>query len=207
MGSGASWSGRMSERRFHQGRHAGVLVPLFSIPSHRSWGVGEIPDLPRFARWLSAAGLGFVQLLPVNEMADGQNSPYSALSAMAIDPVYISVAAVEEFEAAGGESAMSSEDRALLDEARSSPAVMYNAVRELKSRALRSAFDRFAAGDLASGSGRASDFREFVARESWWLDDYALFRALHHEHGARYWLEWDAPLRDRDASALAEARR
>src|SRR3954454_7569292 len=161
----------MSGRAFDSGRHAGALVPLFSIPSRRSWGIGEISDLPRLARWLSAAGLGFVQLLPVNEMADGQNSPYSALSAMAIDPVFISIAALEEFEAAGGESAMPADDRALLDEARSSPAVMYDAVRALKSRALRSAFDRFAAGDFASGSRRAADFREFIARESWWLDD------------------------------------
>ena len=69
--------------RFDTGRHAGALVPLFSIPSRGSWGIGEIPDVARFARWLSSAGLDVVQLLPVNEMADGQSSPYSALSAMA----------------------------------------------------------------------------------------------------------------------------
>src|SRR5687767_2608616 len=102
----------MAERRdFHHGRHAGVLVPLFSIPSRASWGVGEIPDLPRFARWLEQAGLDFVQLLPVNEMEEGQNSPYSALSAMAIDPVFIALPEVPEFHDCGGERVLAAADR------------------------------------------------------------------------------------------------
>src|SRR5919109_3555212 len=100
------WTRRMADRRsrFVSGRHAGVLVPLFSIPSRASWGIGEISDLPRFAQWLARAGLDFVQLLPVNEMQEGQSSPYSALSAMAIDPIFISLPDVEEFVEAGGEA-------------------------------------------------------------------------------------------------------
>src|SRR4026208_1750024 len=102
----------MSERRdFNTGRHAGVLVPRLPPPSRSSWGVGEIADLPRFASWLRLAGLDFVQLLPVNEMQEGQNSPYSALSAMAIDPVCIALAEVPEFHDAGGEAALEAADR------------------------------------------------------------------------------------------------
>ena len=56
------------------------------------------------ARWMTGAGFSFVQLLPVNEMADGQNSPYSAMSAMAIDPIFISPAAVPDIAALGGEA-------------------------------------------------------------------------------------------------------
>jgi 4-alpha-glucanotransferase len=37
---------------FHRGRHTGLLVPLFSVPSRASWGVGEIPDLVDLARWI-----------------------------------------------------------------------------------------------------------------------------------------------------------
>ena len=44
---------------------------------------------------------------------------------------------------------------------------------------------------------RALELQAFIEREAWWLDDYALFRALHDEHEGRYWREWDAPLRDR----------
>jgi 4-alpha-glucanotransferase len=79
-------------RDFFHGRHAGMLVPLFSVPSRESWGIGELGDLPRLGRWMGDAGFSFLQLLPINEMAEGQNSPYSAMSAMAIDPIYISPA-------------------------------------------------------------------------------------------------------------------
>ncbi len=195
----------MPDRSFSQDRHTGALVPLFSIPSTRSWGIGEIPDLPRFAAWLRRAGLDFVMLLPVNEMGDGQNSPYSALSAMAIDPLYIALADVEEFTAAGGEPGMSNADRSTLDEARESSRVAYRAIREIKGRALRSAFDRFDERERP-GSARATAFHEFMDRERWWLDDYALYRALHHEHRGRYWLEWDEGIRLRRPEALTDAR-
>ena len=196
----------MADRPFSHGRHTGALVPLFSIASTHSWGIGEIPDLARFAAWLRHAALDFVLLLPVNEMGDGQNSPYSALSAMAIDPLYIALADVDEFIAAGGEPGMSSADRSTLDRARESARVAYGEIREVKGRALRLAFERFAAGEWRGGSARASAFREFVERERWWLDDYALYRALHHEHGGRYWVEWDEGIRLRRPAALTEAR-
>jgi 4-alpha-glucanotransferase len=196
----------MPDSGFADARHAGVLVPLFSIPSRRSWGIGEIPDLTAFASWLDSAGFDFVQLLPVNEMADGQNSPYSAMSAMAIDPIYIALSDVEEFAAAGGEQSLDDADRARLDEARASAMVAYQLIREIKSNALSAAFARFERTDWQTKSSRASEFREFMDRERWWLDDYALFRALHEEHRGRYWLEWDKAIRVREPSALEHAR-
>ena len=72
-------------------RQAGLLVPLFSCPSSTSWGIGDIGDLVPLTAWLAGAGQRVLQLLPINEMATGQQSPYSALSAMAIDPIYIRV--------------------------------------------------------------------------------------------------------------------
>jgi 4-alpha-glucanotransferase len=193
--------------RFAEGRHAGALVPLFSVPSRTSWGIGEIPDLARLARWLTSAGLDIVQLLPVNEMADGQNSPYSALSAMAIDPIYIAVGEIEEFADAGGEASLPSEDRGDLDQARAATAVDYRRVRALKARALGHAFARFDECQWRTDSARAQAFRSFRDRERWWLDDYALFRALHRENDGRYWTEWEPGLRDRDPAAMDEARR
>ncbi|MEP6915884.1 MAG: 4-alpha-glucanotransferase [Acidobacteriota bacterium] len=196
----------MSERRFESGRHAGALVPLFSIPSRSSWGVGEIADIPRFAQWLSAAGLDFLQILPVNEMADGQSSPYSALSAMAIDPIFIAVSETEDFAATGGVAALSEGERRALDEVRAARQVPYAAVRALKSSALRAAFARFEHDEWRTGSRRAAALRDFAERESWWLKDYALFRALRQENGGRYWLEWPEGQRRRAPEALAEAR-
>ena len=59
---------------------------------------------------------------------------------------------------------------------------------------------------LAAGTSRAADFQAFAERERWWLDDYALFRALHDEHHACYWRDWKPELRDRDPLALDRAR-
>ena len=58
----------------------------------RSWGIGEIGDLERdVAAGSTRAGQRVLQLLPINEMPPGESSPYSALSAMAIDPQFITV--------------------------------------------------------------------------------------------------------------------
>jgi 4-alpha-glucanotransferase len=197
----------MSEANFADARHAGALVPLFSIPSRDSWGIGEIVDLPRFAAWLDQAGLDFVLLLPVNEMADGQNSPYSAMSAMAIDPIYIALRDVEEFTAVGGESSLPSADRAKLDAVRAATRVTYDVIRDLKSRALATAFQRFEECEWATRSTRAGQFQAFREREAWWLADYALFSALNQQHGGRYWRDWSDGLRDRRRDALDEAER
>src|SRR5262245_60401245 len=118
--------------RFDSGRQAGVIAPLFSIPSRASWGIGEIPDLGRFASWIAEAGLDFVQLLPLNEMEEGQNSPYSAMSATAIDPIYLALPDVEEFAEAGGEASLAAADRAKLDAARSAELIDYVSVRTVK---------------------------------------------------------------------------
>ena len=70
-------------------RRAGLLVPLFSLRSTNGWGIGEIGDIAAVARWLESAGLSLLQLLPINELPLHETSPYSSLSAMAIDPQYL----------------------------------------------------------------------------------------------------------------------
>ena len=183
-----------------------MLVPLFSIPSQRSWGIGEIPDLVPMATWIRAAGLHFVQLLPINEMEQGQSSPYSAISAMAIDPIFIALRDVEELDDDDGERVLTEAQRERLAKARASRIVDYATVRELKSRAFGRAFECFRAIHQDGTGSRAAAFQAFKAREDWWLAEYALFRALHYEQRGRYWLEWPDGLRDRDATALGAAR-
>jgi 4-alpha-glucanotransferase len=187
-------------------RRAGTLVPLFSIPSSQSWGIGEIADLPALAAWARSAQLSALQLLPVNEMADGQSSPYSALSAMAIDPIYIAVPKLPEFIAGGGEPGLTREERDRLEEVRRSRTVNHRLVRELKCGVLERLFVRFLCDDWRKGTPRAARLNEYLERERWWVHEYALFRALHAENEGRYWLEWEPALRDRQPAALTEAR-
>jgi 4-alpha-glucanotransferase len=194
-------------RDFFHGRHAGLLVPLFSVPSRESWGIGEIGDLPRLGAWMAGAGFSFLQLLPINEMAEGQNSPYSAMSAMAIDPIFISPAAVPDISALGGEDLLPSAERALLKRARAAPSIDYTAVRTVKLFALRAGFDHFREFEWKRDTNRALRLKAFMDQERWWIDDYALFRALHARAQGRAWQAWDAPLRDRDPAALQAVRR
>lgn len=187
-------------------RRAGILVPLFSIPSSRSWGIGEISDIASIAPWLTHAGMRLLQLLPINEMPVGESSPYSAMSAMAIDPQFVSIDALEDFAASGGEAALSPNHRAQLEAARRAVRIDYAAVRPLKHAALRRSFAVFRDREWSTHSRRADAFGRFIREQSWWLDDYTLFRALHARFDERAWLEWPAPLRDRDPSALDHAR-
>jgi len=189
---------------FCTGRHAGVLLPLFSCPSRRSWGVGEIGDLPGVARWLREAGLDLLQMLPLNEMAFGQQSPYSALSAMAIDPIYISVEDVPEFYAIGGESSMSPSTRDRLERVRRSTSIAYAEVRQLKTDALGAIYARFR--EAGPHNDRARSFERFLEEERWWLEDYALFRALHEHYQLQPWWAWEPALANREPQALARAR-
>src|SRR3984893_4239863 len=124
-------------------RQVGLLIPLFSCPSTASWGIGDIADVPNLPAWLAQAGLSVLHLLPLNEMAPGQQSPYSAISAMAIDPIFLRVGSVPEFSAIGGEASLGDADRATLEHVRRAPAIEHQAVRRLKHGALRAAFARF----------------------------------------------------------------
>jgi len=186
-------------------RRAGILVPLFSIPSSRSWGIGEIGDIAPLARWLESAGQRFVQLLPINELPPHERSPYSALSAMAIDPQFITMDAVEDVEAIGGEHALESKQRRRLNAARSAPAVDYDTIRAIKHSVLRQAFVHFRDHEWRGGTRRASAFRTYMETQAWWLDDYALYRALKASHGERAWVDWPAPLRSREPDAIERA--
>src|SRR5207247_7707120 len=66
-------------------RIAGVLVPLFALRGENDLGIGDLGALREFIGWASEIGFKLVQLLPINETG-ADNSPYNAISAMAIEP-------------------------------------------------------------------------------------------------------------------------
>jgi 4-alpha-glucanotransferase len=89
---------------------------------------------------------------------------------------------------------------------RAAPQICYREVRSLKTEALRAAFQRFQEAEWQPGSRRARQLRAYMDRERAWLDDYALFRALHRQCGERAWWSWAAPIAARERRALKQVR-
>jgi len=187
-------------------RRAGMLVPLFSLASSTSWGIGEFADLPRMGAWLERARQRVLLMLPLNEMPESERSPYSALSAMALDPQFITIESIDDFKAIGGESSLEPALRTRLDDARRASSIDYATVRELKQIALRRSFARFVDAEWRPDRSRARALRTFIEAQRWWLDDYALFRALQVRYGERVWDDWPEPIRMRHGDALERAR-
>ena len=188
-------------------REAGILLPLFALRSRGDWGVGEIGTLPALCSWLAAAGHRRLQLLPFFEMAPGERSPYAGLTAFAIDPIYLSLGAVEDFVAAGGEEALAPAERAELAATRVETHLAYDTVRRLKHRALQIAFARFHTTEWAGRSQRARALERFRTAEEAWLAAYVLFRACRQSRDERPWQSWEPSLRDRDPGALSAAQK
>ena len=188
------------------GRHAGLIVPLFSAASSASWGIGEFPDVAPLSAWLAEGGFDRLMLLPVNAVPSADTSPYSAASAMALDPVYVAWPQVPDFERAGGDRALPFDASDALEAARRAVTVSYADVRAAKRAASRLACEAFVEHEWRPGTSRADDLRRFIEREAWWLDDFALFRAIGESHDGSPWWEWSDEFARREPAALEAAR-
>jgi 4-alpha-glucanotransferase len=187
-------------------RQAGVVLPLFAIRTQRDWGIGQLTDLPACASWIRDAGQRLLQVLPPHTLAAGETSPYGALTAFGLDPIYAGIEAIEDLDAAALDQLLQGEGRAILDKVRASERVDYPAVRALKARALDAAFDRFHEREWLPGTARAKSLTAFIQRERGWLDDLCLFEALRALHGGWGWATWGDDNRDRSPGAIARVR-
>lgn len=185
------------------GRVSGILLPLFSVRSRTDFGVGDFGGVSGLLAWMNAARQRVLMLLPLLPTAQGDSSPYSCRSAFGLNPLFIDLAQIDEFQDAGAEQSLSDEERSQLAAARGAERIRYELVFPLKYAALRRAFERF---DASAGKERREAFLAFWSREANWLDGYALYSALSAENEQRPWWEWAPPLRDRDPAALAEAK-
>jgi 4-alpha-glucanotransferase len=186
-------------------RKAGVVLPLFSIRTRSDWGIGQITDLPACAEWIQRAGHRLLQILPPHELSFGETSPYGALTAFGIDPIYVGVEAIPELDVAAVDEALGEGGKETLERVRSAQRVDYQVVRPLKTRALRVAFDRFHEREWRRGTTRAADLANFMRHERPWLDDLALYSVLREAHSGWGWMTWPPEERDRSAGALNAA--
>ena len=174
------------------GRRAGLLLPLSSVRGPRG-DLGSYADAGGVARFLTSAGCTLWQLLPLNEVAPGQDSPYAASSSNALEPVYVDLESVEGVRLTDGE-------KAALDRLREQRQVDFGGYRAVKSSALARAWKSF-----PRDGERARELARFREQHRAWLEDYALYRALHDER-QKSWRDWEPALRDREPRALAAAR-
>src|SRR6266478_3536441 len=166
---------------------AGVLAPLFALRGEDDLGIGDVGALREFIDWAAGIGFKLVQLLPINEIG-ADNSPYNAISAIAIEPTTLHLAP-------GSPQDLTRQDfDASLNEADVSGlrggAVRYRQVKELKKRLLEKAFENFSAN---ASEDRRSEFRKFFQQESAWLGDYVFFRVLMEVNkDSAAWDRWPA---------------
>ncbi len=169
-------------------RSAGILLPVFSLPSPGGIGCFDAAAY-RFVDWLETAGQRFWQMLPLGPTGYG-DSPYQSFSAFAGNPYFISPEALAE------EGLLTREEAAA--PAGAEAEVDYARLRENRMALLALAHSR-------SRIARNTQFRAFC-REEQWLSDYALFMALKEHFGGGAWSTWPEKLRRRDAGTLAEYR-
>jgi 4-alpha-glucanotransferase len=174
-------------------RAAGILLHPTSLPSRG--GIGDFgPAAYRFVDFLAAARQGVWQVLPLGPLGYG-NSPYSATSAFAGNPLLISLERLADFGWI---------DHRQLDALPTdSAAVEYDRVFTHKLPLLFEAAHRFLKGASHEALAR---FETFRAENGWWLSDFVLFDALRSRYKLETWSQWPRELATRQPAALKKAR-
>src|SRR6266550_4781438 len=172
---------------------AGVLVPVFALRREHDLGVGDIGALREFIDWAAEIGFKLVQLLPINETGT-DNSPYNAISAMAIEPTTVHLApnSPQDLTREDFDVVLAGIDLPVLR----SGAIKYRQVKKLKRHILERGFANFSA---RASVDRQTAFQRFCEEESMWLHDYALFRVLMEENDdSPTWNRWPAQFQSMD---------
>ncbi len=176
-------------------RSSGLLLHISSLPSHG--GIGDLgPAAYDFANFLHAAGQRIWQMLPLNPVGYG-NSPYAALSAMAVNPLLVSLEVLRDWGWIPGERLRAAD---LPGDAGS---VDFDAVIEKKLPLLREAGAHFLEHHTEKQWSR---FEQFCRDKAAWLDDYVAFVVLRQENGNALWTEWPQAFAHREPEAMRQFR-
>ncbi|MCP5536059.1 MAG: 4-alpha-glucanotransferase [Akkermansiaceae bacterium] len=161
-------------------RRLGVLVPVFSLRRDDDLGVGDTRALRLMVDWAADHRVGFLQLLPINETG-GDNSPYNAISSIALDPLLLDLEAIPEI----GLNAIRSAAREFGVADSNEDLVDYEKSNKAKWSLLETGFDDFWKLDSKNPA-----FEAFRAAESEWLVPYCKYRWLMEQAGTEAWETW-----------------
>jgi 4-alpha-glucanotransferase len=170
-------------------RGSGILLHITSLPSHN--GIGNLgPGACAFVDFLDTSGQSYWQVLPLNPPSPGDgNSPYSSSSAFAGNTLLIS----PEHLIRDGflhRQNIPPASKFPLDK------IDFGTALEFNERILDCAY-----GNFKSGRDREA-YERFCVEASYWLDDFALFKALKSHFGNSSWSDWPAEIRDRHQPAM-----
>lgn len=175
--------------------HHGIALPLSCLHSEKSHGIGEFTDLPLLIDWCASIGFDVIQLLPLNDTGEG-TSPYSALSAFALNPIFIGINSLPFIQ---DHPQMQNELRAI-PKFEASPLVEYARVRKHKERFLRHYFQV-----LGPEMMKGNAFEQFIHTASYWLKGYAAFKILKKRHCCLSWEMWEEKEKNGTSEAIESA--
>ena len=164
---------------------AGVVVPIFSLRSEGSFGVGDFGDLKLMVDWAAKTSQRVIQILPIydttitNTWTDSY--PYNSISIYALHPQYADLRQLPELKDAEAKERM----EILRKELNALPQIDYERVNNAKREYLRLLFEQ----EFAATSKKAT-FKKFFDDNKEWLVPYAAFSFYHEKYGTATFSEW-----------------
>lgn len=175
-------------------RKAGFQAFLPGIHSEKSIGCGEFRDIKPLIEWGKSTGHRIGMFTPWGPVGFG-NSPFSARSSFALDPMF---ASLDEFKGVPTKDFESTIQNLRKTFPIGIGKVDYRFIPE-KLKIARAMFDR--------KDGEHPDFLDYLKKKIYWLPDFALYEAIKQKEELRSWKEWPSGLRDREAHALNDFER
>lgn len=176
-------------------RKSGILLHIASLPN--PYGIGTMgKEAYDFVDYLVSAGQKIWQILPLSQTSYG-DSPYQSFSIYAGNPYFISMEVLEQ------EGLLTNDEYADIVWREDERYIDYSTIYNNIFKVFKKAYDRFI---LSADKATADSFKEYKKANPW-LKEYALFMALKNAHDGESWDKWETPLRIREKSAIAEARK
>lgn len=169
----------MQWQRISVQNHHGIALPLFSLHSQTSCGIGEYLDLLPLIPWCRNIGMDVIQLLPLNDTGP-ETSPYNALSAFALNPIHL---ALNQLPHLRNDQELIQSIKAL-QKLNTSQRINYKEVHAGKDQFLRKYYKKYASKIQSEPS--YTTFKN----ENPWLTDYAIFKALKVHYQWQPWEQW-----------------
>ena len=164
---------------------AGTVIPIFSLRSEGSFGVGDFGDLKKMIEWADKTHQRVIQVLPINDTNithTWQDSyPYNSISIYALHPQYTDLRQLPEIK----NEERKTHFEQLRQELNALPQIDYERVNNAKMEYLRELF----AQEWATIKKRAS-YKDFFEQNKEWLVPYAAFCYYRDQYGTADFSQW-----------------